>query len=297
MVLSILWGGSFFFSEVALTAFPPFTIVFLRLIFGAAILLTFMKFRGLKLPKEKKVWFSFFILGLLNNAIPFSFIVSGQELITGGLASLVNASTPFFTVIAAHFLTRDEKITRRKLAGLLIGFSGVFTLIGLEAVMTGGNSLPGMFMVMTASLSYAFGGIWGRRTKALGLEPLVMAAGQLTCAAIILLPLSLFIDAPWTLPLPGWNVWGALLGAGLLSTALAYILYFRILSSSGATSVLLVTFLIPVSAILLGVLFLGEAVGFRHFMGMGILGIGLVVIDGRLMKKAVRVFRGFRTLR
>ena len=283
LVLSIIWGGSFFFIEIALTGFSPFTIVFMRVFFGALIVLFFLWIRKMQLPSDPRIWLRFLVMGVLNNAIPFSCITWGQKSITGGLASLLNAATPFFTVIAAHFLTRDEKITLRKFFGIIFGFSGVFILLGSGSV-GGDNSLPGMLAVLTAALSYAFAGVWGRQFKDLGIDPGVTAAGQLLCSSAVLLPFAVLIDRPWNIPVPGMEAWGAVLGLAVLSTAAAYLLYFRILASSGATNVLLVTFLVPVSAIILVVLFLGEKVYPRHFFGMGIIAAGLAVIDGRIFR-------------
>lgn len=284
--LSVLWGGSFFFVEVALKALPPFTIVFLRVGVAALILHAVVLFIGQSVPKGMKIWRDFMIMGLLNNVIPFCLIVWGQKIISGGLASILNAATPFSTVIAAHFLTSDEKLNLNKVLGVLIGFAGVAVLIGIESLRSGDNLLIGQMAVLAAGCSYAFAGIFGRRFKSYRINPIVTATGQLTGAAILLIPVTLLIDHPWSLSLPGADVWGAVGAMAALSTALAYILYFRILSSAGATNVLLVTFLIPVSAIILGVIFLGEFFGQRHFLGIVLIGCGLIAIDGRLFKRS-----------
>jgi drug/metabolite transporter (DMT)-like permease len=223
-------------------------------------------------------------MGLLNNVIPFSLIVWGQTQIGSGLASILNATTPLFTVVAAHFLTRDEQLTKARLTGILIGFSGVIIMIGHEALYGLGENMFAQLAILGAALSYSFAGIFGRRFQKMGIKPLVTATGQVSASSVLLIPLALFVDQPWNLPLPGWEVVGAVLGLALFSTSLAYILYFRILSTAGATNVLLVTLLIPLSAIVLGSTFLGEQLELKHFLGMGLISFGLLAIDGRVFR-------------
>lgn len=281
IVLSMLWGGSFFFVEIAVDALPPFTIVALRVGLAAIALNLFVQAMGLKMARARPLLAAFLGMGLLNNVIPFSLIVWGQTHIASGLASILNATTPFFTIIVAHFLTQDEKITKKRLIGVLVGFVGVVLIIGPEVLNHFGTNLFAQLAVLGAAICYAFAGVFGRRFQRLGLSPVVTATGQVTASTIILLPLALIVDQPWMLPMPGWQIWGAILGLALFSTALAYMIYFRILATAGATNLLLVTFLIPVSAILLGTIILGEQLEVTHFAGMAFLGLGLVVIDGR----------------
>lgn len=283
-ILSVLWGGSFFYNGVLLGFLQPLTIVALRLSLAAVLLNLVLRFFHLSLPRDRGIWAAFIGMGLINNIIPFSLIAWGQTRIPGGQASILNATTPLFTVLAAHILTRDEKITPAKLAGVLIGFSGVVVMMGPEVLKGFSKSSAAQFAVLGAAVCYALAGIFGRRFRKLGIKPLVSAAGQLTASGFLLLPVALILDKPWNLPAPGIGVLGAILGLSLLSTALAYVLYFRILASSGATNVLLVTFLIPVFAILLGTLFLGESLELKHFIGMGCIGAGLSFIDGRIFK-------------
>ena len=306
ITLSILWGGSFFFAEVALEALPPLSVVFARVAIGALALLVLVHAAGLRLPRELRLWRAFFVMGALNNLIPFSLIVWGQTAITGGLAAILNATTPLFTVVLAHILTRDERLTPAKLAGVAAGFLGVAIMIGPEVLGglgtgglgTGGLGIGGLgigglgiavlaqLAVLAAALSYAFAGIYGRRFR--DTPPLVTATGQVTASTILLCPLALMVDQPWTLAVPGpavtWAILGALLGLGLLSTAAAYVIYFRILASAGATNLLLVTFLIPVSAILLGVMVLSEQLTAAQLAGMGLIALGLAAIDGRVLR-------------
>jgi drug/metabolite transporter (DMT)-like permease len=283
-VLSTLWGGSFFFVGVAVRSLPPFTIVALRLGLAAVALNVIVPAVGLRMPGDWRQWLAFLGMGVLNNAIPFSLIVWGQTHIAGGLASILNAATPFFTIVAAHFLTDDEKLDGGRALGIFIGFSGVVFVVGPQVLKGVGANGLAQLAVLGAASSYAFAAVYGRRFRRAGLAPIVTAAGQVTASTVVLIPLALFVDRPWRLPPPSWETWGAVVGLALFSTALAYILYFRILATAGATNLLLVTFLIPVSAILLSTTILGERLGLRHLIGMGILGLGLAVIDGRLIR-------------
>jgi drug/metabolite transporter (DMT)-like permease len=281
LTLSLLWGASFLFSEVALEEVPPFTLVLGRVGFAAIALLAVVYASGHRMPRGWAAWRPFLAMGALNNLIPFSLIIWGQTEITGGLASILNATTPLFTVLLAHFLTRDERITPCRLAGLALGIAGVVAMVGPAALHGLGVHLLAQIAVLGAALSYAFAGIYGRRFR--DQPPLVLAAAQVSASTLMMLPVALLVDRPWTGPLPGVATWAAILGIAILGTALAYILYFRILATAGATNLLLVTFLIPVSAILLGTAILGERLDPAHFLGMALVGLGLAAIDGRLV--------------
>jgi len=282
VVLSVLWGGSFFFVGVAVKALPPLTIVALRVGLAAIALNLIVRVTGLRMPREWRYWKAFFGMGLLNNMIPFCLIVWGQMHIASGLASIFNATTPLFTAIVAHVFTKDEKISGGRMGGILVGFTGVAVIIGLDSLDGLGTSTLAQFAVLGAALSYAFAGVYGRRFKSMGAAPLVTATGQVTASTLLLTPLALVVDQPWTLAMPGLGVWTAVTGLALISTALAYIIYFRILATAGAINLLLVTFLIPVSAILLGVAFLGEQLAGKDLVGMSLICLGLAAIDGRL---------------
>lgn len=281
VALAIVWGGSFFFNGVAVRELPVFTVVVARVALAALILLLILRLRGERMPRQRPVWMAFFAMGLLNNVIPFSLIVWGQQHIASAVASILNASTPLFAVVFAHVLTSDEKMTGGRLAGVVIGFIGVAVMIGSDALQSLGIHVVAQLMCLTGAVSYAFAGIFGRRFRAMGVTPMTTATGQVVASSILLLPLMLVIDRPWTLAAPSMAAIGALVGVAALSTALAYHLYFRILSTAGATNLLLVTFLIPASAIILGVLFLDESLLPRHVAGMGLIGVGLAAIDGR----------------
>ncbi|RKZ35608.1 MAG: EamA family transporter [Gammaproteobacteria bacterium] len=294
LTLSALWGGSFFFVEVLVSALPPLTIVWLRVVLAAATLWIFAIIIGLQVPNTLGVWAAFFAMGLLNNVIPFSLIAWGQTYIASGLASILNATTPLFTVIVAGAFLHDERITAIKFVGVFIGFVGVVVMIGPPTLSGLGTDALAQIAVLGAALFYAFAGVFGRRFKDMGINPVLTAAGQVTASAIILTPLAIYVDRPFDLSVPGVEIWAAIIGLAVLSTAVAYILYFRILASAGATNLLLVTFLIPVSAILLGVFVLGESLELIHLFGMALIGFGLSAIDGRLWKpkRLAKLYKG-----
>jgi drug/metabolite transporter (DMT)-like permease len=282
--LSLLWGGSFFLVELALVGLPALTIVWLRVALAALILGAVLACRGVAAP-GRRVWPALLVMGVLNNAVPFTLFVLAQGQISGALASVLNATTPLFTVLVAHLATQEERITPLKALGLGLGFAGVVVMLAGQALDGAGAA---KLACLAAALSYALAGVWGRRFRALGVAPLATALGQVTGAAILLLPVWLWVDRPWELAWPGASVAGAVVGIAALSTALAYLLYFRLLASAGATNLLLVTFLIPVSATALGVAFLGESLLPRHLAGFFLILLGLLALDGRVFRACVR---------
>jgi drug/metabolite transporter (DMT)-like permease len=283
LTLSLLWGGSFLFNGLAVRELPTFTIVFLRVGLAALLLNLFLLSQGRNLSLRRKDWTGFVGMGLMNNVLPFCLIVWGQTRIPSGLAAILNATAPLFTILLAHCITRDEKASGNRLAGVGIGIGGVILVVG-PAVLHGMNGqFPAQLAVLAAAFSYACAGLFGRRFSRRGVLPLVSATGQVTAASMIMLPLWLGIDHPWQLTPPGAASWLALLGLALGSTILAYLIYFRLLASAGASNLLLVTLLIPVSALCLGGIVLGEQPEIRHLEGIGLIGLGLAVTDGRLL--------------
>ena len=291
LALAVLWGSWFFFFKVLVAALPPFTVVLARVGIAALLLNAWLAIRRDFMPTSARTWAAFVAMGLLNNVLPFALIVFGETRISSGLASILNATTPMFTVLAAHWLTANEKITVPKVVGVIVGFLGVAVLIGPDALagLAGGDAL-GEAACLLAAISYAFAGVYGRRFK--GMDPIKVATGQITGSTLVLVPLVAVVDRPWTLPMPGAEIWGAMVAIAVLCTVVAYVLYFRILAAAGATNLLLVTFLLPASALLLGWFVLGESIPPRAWGGMALIGAGLVAIDGRLP----RFLRAKRTL-
>lgn len=285
IILSILWGGSFFFVGVAVKELPSLTIVLCRVALACIILLAVVYLKGERMPSSLAVWGGFIVMGALNNLIPFSLIVWGQTHIESGLASILNATTPVFSVVLAHFLTKEECLTTNRISGVLLGWVGVIVLIGINSLRSFGIEVFGQIAVLGAAFSYACAAIYGRRFK--GLSPLVVATGMLCGSTLMMTPMALFIDQPWNLS-PGIFTITAIFGLAAISTSLAYIIYFKVLSTAGPTNLLLVTFLIPLNAILLGVLFLEERLEWNALMGMGLIFAGLIGIDGRLLKRLKR---------
>ncbi|WP_336945130.1 DMT family transporter [Asaia sp. HN010] len=285
LVLALLWGGSFFFFKILVSAVPPFTVVLGRVGLAALALNLFLLFRRDVLVLDRSAWLRLLLLGALNNVIPFSAIAFGETRIPSGVAAILNATTPVFTIMVAHFFTHDEKLRWSKIIGIVMGFFGVDVLIG--PALFGGRaqqSLMGELACLSAALSYGFGGVYGRKFK--GLPPLKLATGQLTASTVLVLPFSLVIDHPWSLAFPSVTIWSAFAGIAFLSTALAFILYFRLLATAGATNLSLVTFLLPIMALLLGTVFLGETIRWYAIAGLVLIGSGLAAIDGRPWRRA-----------
>ncbi len=284
--LALLWGGSFFFIDVAVRSLPPLTLVLLRLGGAALTLNIVVRLAGLSLPRAWRQWLPFFPLGLIMCALPFSLISWGQIWISSGLASILNATTPLFTLVIAHFLTADEKLSPPRVVAVLLGIAGIVVMIGTDALRNIGGQVPAQFAVLGAAMSYAFAGVAGRGVQSAGgLSHLASATMMVTCAALLMLPMALLVDQPWQLPMPGPAVWGSVLGLAVMSTALAYILYFRLLSTAGAVNLTLVTFLVPVTSITLGTLVLHERLSANHIFGMALIAAGLLAIDGRLVNR------------
>ena len=289
LALSLLWGGSFFFVKVAVGALPPLTIVAFRVGLAAVTLWLVVLAARIPIGRAVRAWPTLLAMGVLNNAIPFFLITWGQTEIASGLASILNATTPLFTVVVAGLLLSDERMTVAKIAGVGVGFAGVVVMIGPAALSGIGVHVVAQVAILGAALSYAFAGVFGRRFKAMGIDPIAAATGQVTASSVVIAPLALAIDGPVSLAQPGLAAWAAVAGLAVLSTAVAYILYFRLLASAGATNLLLVTFLVPVSAILLGAAVLGERLAPVHFAGMVLIGLGLSAIDGRVWRRRSRV--------
>lgn len=290
--LSVIWGGSFFFIEVALATVQPFTLVLIRVALAAAFLWGFVLLKRQALAIPPGALFAFLVLALLNNVIPFILFAWAQQEISGGLGSILNATTPIWGVVVAHIFTADERATPAKVAGVLLGFGGVAVMIGADLLGQIGRDVIAQLECLAATLCYALAGVYARRFRAMGVPPVAVSTGQLTAATLVMAPLVLIFEPPWLAAAPAPEAWAALAALALICTSFAYILYFRLLASAGATNSLLVTFLIPVTAILLGVLILGEQMEARHFAGMALIGLGLAAIDGRLLRRRPAIAAG-----
>lgn len=286
LALGLIWGGSFFFARIAVQSVAPFTLVFLRLSLAAIALHIYIAGRLQIYELLRRHWQQFLLLGLINNAVPHALIFIGQTQMGAGLASILNATTPIWTVLIGNQFTTDERLTSAKIAGCLTGFLG--TILLLSPSVTSSATVPfwALLLPIAAAISYGFAAIYAKRFK--GMASPVVATGQLTASSVLMLPVSLLLDRPWTLPMPPAGTLAAILGLALLSTAFAYILYFRILALAGATNASLVTLLVPPSAILLGFLFLGERLGWAEVAGMLLIGAGLLILDGRIYARLRR---------
>nr|WP_316159859.1 DMT family transporter [Bradyrhizobium sp. SZCCHNRI20481] len=278
-LLSLLWSGSFIFNGLALKELPPLTLVLLRIVLAAAILLQLLRLRGLGFPKGFAGWRPFFAVALFNNVVPFCLIVIGQTFITSGLAAVLNATTPLFTIVVMA-AAGEERLSARRAAGLVVGFVGVVILRGGSGLDGSGGGY-GFLFGLGASLSYGIAALLVRRHLAHS-PPLATATFQLSASSVMMLAIAAVVDQPWRLPIPGLQTWLAVIGLAALSTAFAYIVFFQILRRSGATNVTLVTLLIPLTTILLGSLVLGESISLREIGGALVIGSALLVIDGRI---------------
>jgi drug/metabolite transporter (DMT)-like permease len=280
-LLSILWGGSFFFNGLVLKQLPPLTVVFLRVAIAAIILLPLLFVYGIRLPKGLSGWKPFFAIGFLNNVLPFSLIVIGQTYIPSGLASILNATTPLFTVVVMA-IAGEEKLLLRRIAGVVAGLIGVIILHGDGFGFETGQSI-GILLCLAAAFSYGLSALLARRVLS-NSPPLGTATFQMLASAAMMTVVAGLVERPWQLPMPDAATWLAVIGLAALSTALAYIVFFQILRRSGATNVMLVTLLIPVTAILLGYLVLGETISLREISGALVIGSALLLIDGRVLE-------------
>ena len=280
-VLGLIWGASFLFIKVAVVTIPPFTVAFGRTALAALILYVVLRYRGLKLGSWGHLWGAFLILGLFNGAVPYTLITWAEIHIDSGLAAILNALMPLFTVLLAHFFTQDEKLNWMKVIGILLGFLGILVLIG-PAVLKGlGTHVIGQLAVVGAAWCYAMAAIYGRLLK--DVPPLVSATGQLIGAALLTLPLSFIIDTPWQLSVTLLSL-GALACLSLLGTALAYILYYYLLARIGATNVSLVTYLLPITGVFWGALLLGERLHWSAFLALALILAGIAGVKNGWVK-------------
>lgn len=281
LLLGAIWGGSFFFARIAVAEIPPLTLVLFRVAIAGAALHVFLLLRGPSFATALPHWRNFVALGVLNNAIPFSLIFAGQTALGAGVASVLNATTPFWTIVIANAVTSDEKLSWNKVAGVLFGIAGTAVMIGPGLAAGLGGPVWAKLALIAASVSYALALIVARRFR--GMPPVIVATGQLTVSTAVMIPVALAVSGLAGFAGTSSHVWAAVLGLALLSTAFAYLLYFTIIARAGATNASLVTLIVPVSAILLGAVFLGERLELFELAGIALIAVGLIVIDGRLL--------------
>ncbi len=284
-ILSLLWGGAFLFNALGLRAFPPNTVVFLRMSIAALPLLAYLYLTKQRLPPGWTAWRGLALLGLLNIVIPFVLFTWAQVRLSAGLTSVLNATTPLWGVVVAHFLTDTEKATPLRIVGVALGIAGVVAMIFPELRHGVTGNIIAELACLIATLSYALASIVGLRLNTGGMTPMTLATGQIVSSAIMMLPVVLITDQPWTIDAPSMLAMLAVLGLAIISTSIAYIIYFKLLESAGASNSLIVTFLIPVTATLLGVLFLGESITPSLLAGAALIALGLVALDGRLFAR------------
>ena len=284
LILAIIWGGAFLFIGVAVRHVDPLTYVWLRLTIAAGAMWLFLKWKGQSLGLPREVWGSILLLALLNNALPFTLFGWGQTHIASGLASILNATTPIWGVLVAHVFTQDERMSPRKVAGVTLGFGGVALMIGPSLLANVGSDALAQLACIAASLCYAIAAVWARRFRRLGLSPMSVTTGQLSAGALMMLPMAMLVDQPWTQPLPPVTAWAAIAALAIFCTAFGYVLYFKLIDTAGATNALLVTLLVPPFAILFGSLFLAEMLAPQDFAGLALIAFGLAAIDGRLLR-------------
>lgn len=280
--LSLIWGSSFYFINVSLRGFTPLTLVFLRVSISSIALFAWMRLMtSLTLPKCLKSWVLYAAISVIATALPFALISWGQLHISSSMASMLNASVPIFTLIFAHFLTQDEKITLPKLIGVLIGFSGIYTL--LSPSLQDGFTLQGwgQISVIGASICYALAAIWSK--KLAYNPPLVNSTCTLICAAFIMLPFMFVFEDPFSLS-PGMSSIVAIITLAVFGSGIAYILLYKVIAMTGAVSLSMVTYLIPITASIIGVLALNETIAPTSLMGIGVIFIGLIFVDGRILR-------------
>lgn len=283
-VLALIWGSAFLFIKVAVASFDPLTYVWIRLIIAAAALALFLRLAGHHLRFPAAVWAAVGVLALLNNVVPFLLFGWGTQHIASGLAAILQATTPIFGVLVAHIATTDERLTRARLVGVTVGFGGVAAMIGPQLAGDGGDHLLAQLACLLASVLYALAGIFARRFKAMGVNPMQLAAAQFIAGAILLTPIAVQFGQPFASLPTSWEAWGSVIALSLVCSAFAYVIFFRLIERAGATNSLLVTLLVPPVAILVGSIVLGERLGLNQILGLMLIGVGLAVIDGRLFK-------------
>lgn len=278
--LSGIWGGSFLFYRMLAFELPPLTTVLGRVGIAALVLLALLRVTGTPVLIPRSQWWRLLGMSALNNALPFTLFAWGEQRIESGTAAILNAMTPMFAVLVGALVVRSEQLTAGRVAGITCGIAGVAVLIGPGALL--GQDLVGQAACLSAALCYGCSMHYAKRIT--GVSPPNMALGQLTASTVLMLPLALLLERPWTLPAPSLTGWGAMFGLAVPCTSLAYLMFFDLLRRVGGTNLSLVTLLVPVSAVALGALVLGEPVAWNALGGMALIAAGLAAIDGRVLR-------------
>ncbi|WP_299896652.1 DMT family transporter [uncultured Ruegeria sp.] len=275
--LAVIWGASFVAIRIALDSIPVITSVLHRTFWAMLVLWLVAWAKGLSLPRSRRIWGAFLIMGLLNNVIPFSLMAWGQLYIDSGLTAILNATTAIFGVLVAALFFKDERLTQARVIGVFLGFLGVSIIIGIQTFTSFSLQNTAQLAVLAGTLSYAFAAAWARYHLS-DLHPVVAAAGMLTGSTLLILPLTLMTDGVPTLALPAVT-WAAIGYYAIVATAGAYLLYYRVLAMAGSGNLMLVTLVIPPVAIVLGAILRNEALPSNAYFGFVILAMGLLVLN------------------
>ena len=282
ILLGFIWGSSFLFTEILLNYINPILIVFLRVSLASIILIIYVFFfTNLKFNFSKEILLTFFTMGLLNNVIPFLLIAFAQETITGGLASILNANTSFITIFLASLFLKDERLTNYRLLGIIIGIIGVVVIVGFENLSEFKNYNFGIVLMLFSCLSYSFAGIFAK-TKLTNIHPTISATGMLSMSTIILFPFIIIYNGNELININSKVLYYSCMFAFICSV-LAYFLYFKILETNGAGNLLICTIIIPPSSILLNAFFINETIKIYELIGLIIITLGLIILDGRII--------------
>jgi drug/metabolite transporter (DMT)-like permease len=284
--LAALWSSSYVLVALAVHDVPPLTLVFVRATLAAILLWGWARASGVRFPTSPRTWGALTFLGFLNCALPFWLLFWGQQHIASSLAGILISTGPLLTIICAHFLTRDERLNGRKAIGVCCGLVGTAVLIGVDALRDFNVESLAEIAVIGAALCYALAAVLSRQFA--GQPPIVTAVGQLAAGGLMALPVALAIDRPWTLPAPSVAGLGATMALTLFCTAVAYVGFFRVLHRAGASNAMLVSFLTPIGASIIGVVVLGERLAAHNLAGMALIFAGLAVLDGRVLGVARR---------
>jgi len=281
IILSLLWGGSYIWIEIALLTISPLMIVFFRVFMASIFLLSVCKILKLSFVINKRLFIIFLMMSLFNNVIPFNLIAWGQSQITASVSSILNATTPLFTVILAHYWPNGEKATLNRIIGVVVGICGVSILMGFSFDDLN-NSIDGQIAILLASVSYAISVLFGKQIDS-SIHPAISATMMLCISSIILMPIVIYMGVDF-IAVSKVESMIPLLGLSIFSTAVAYLIFYKLIKNIGS-NVMLVTLLMPISAIFMSIIFLGESIATQHIIGLILILIGLILVDGRILQR------------